>query len=151
DKENETNTPFSFQEDAMRRYALLIAVAGLLIAAEAREDASKDLKKMEGTWVMVSGEDKGEKLPEKTIKNARLTIKGNKHTVKVGEDTIIGTHKLNPEKKPREIDATDTEGPFKGKTTLGIYKLEGDVFTVCFAPPDKDRPKDFTSKSGTGA
>ena len=44
----------------------------------------------------------------------------------------------------------DTEGPFKGKTTLGIYKLEGDEFTVCFAPPDKDRPKEFTTKSGTG-
>jgi uncharacterized protein (TIGR03067 family) len=76
---------------------------------------------------------------------------GDKHTVKVGEVTIIGTHKLNPSKKPKEIDASDTEGPFKGKTVLGIYKLEKGEFTVCFSPPGMDRPKEFTTNSGTGA
>lgn len=135
----------------MRLHALLFISLGFLSAADAKDDGKADLKKLEGTYVMVSGEDKGEKLPEKTIKSAKLTIEGDKHTVKIGEDTIIGTHKLAPTKKPKEIDAMDTEGPFKGKTTLGIYKLEGDEFTVCFAPPDKDRPKEFTSKSGTGA
>lgn len=44
----------------------------------------------------------------------------------------------------------DTEGPFKGKTTLGIYKLEGNQFTVCFAPPGKERPTEFSTTSGTG-
>lgn len=134
----------------MRLHAALILSVGLLIAADAKDDAKSDLKKLEGTWVMVSGEDKGEQLPEKTIKGARLTIEGDKHTVKIGEETIIGTHKLAPTKKPKEIDAMDTEGPFKGKTTLGIYKMVGDEFAVCFAPPDKDRPKEFSTKSGTG-
>lgn len=116
----------------MRRNALLILVVGLLIAADAKEnDAGKnEVKKLEGTYVMVSGEAKGEKLPEKTIKNAKLTIEGNKHIAHVGEDTIIGTHKLDPTKKPKEIDAMDTEGPFKGTTTLGIYKVEKGEFTT---------------------
>lgn len=131
----------------------MLAVFGLLcggslIAAEAKDDA--ELKSLKGDYVMVSGEAKGEKLPAKTVKTATLTIEGDKHTVKVGDDTIIGTHKLAPTKKPKEIEASDTEGPFKGKTTLGIYKFEDGVFTVCFAPPGKDRPKEFTTKSGTG-
>ena len=136
----------------MRRHALMVLTVGLLIAAAAPkdDDAKKELKKLEGNWAMVSGEDKGTKLPEDTVKNAKLTIKGDKHTVKVGEDTFVGTHKLDPSAKPKAIDATDTEGRFKGKTTLGIYKLEGDKFTVCFAPPDKERPKEFSTKSGTG-
>ena len=132
----------------MKRSALLVLVGGFLVAADAPKD---ELKKLEGTWTMESGEQKGEKLSSQVVKNAKLTIVGDKHTVKVGKDTIIGTHKVNPAKKPAEIDATDTEGPYKkGKTTLGIYKLEGDQFTVCFAPPGKDRPKEFTTKSGTG-
>ena len=135
----------------MKLYVLSVLAVGLLIAANSSGgDAKTELKKLEGTWGMVSGEAKGEKLPESTIKSAKLTIVGDKHTVKVGEDTIIGTHKLDPTKKPKAIDAMDTEGPFKGKTTFGIYKVEKGVFTVCFAPPGKDRPKEFTTKSGTG-
>jgi uncharacterized protein (TIGR03067 family) len=136
----------------MRLYVLPVLAVGLLIAANSSGgDAAKtELKKLEGTWSMVSGEAKGEKLPESTIKSAKLTIGGDKHTVKVGEDTIIGTHKLDATTKPKSIDAMDTEGPFKGKTTFGIYKVEKGVFTVCFAPPGKDRPKEFTTKSGTG-
>jgi len=117
----------------------------------AKDDAAREeLKKLEGTYVMVSSEAKGDNLPETTIKNAKLTFEGNKHTVKVGENTFIGTQKVDTTKKPKEIDMTDTEGPFKGKTLLGIYKLENGEYTACFAPPGKERPKEFTTKSGTG-
>lgn len=136
----------------MRLHALLLLSLGLLIAADAPKEGGgkKALKKLEGTFVMVSGEEKGEKIPEEIVKTAKLTIKGNKHTVKIGEVTIVGTHKVDASKKPHEIDGMDTEGPNKGKTTLGIYKLEKGQFTVCFAPSGKDRPTKFTSKSGTG-
>ena len=136
----------------MKLHVLLVLAVGLLIVANssAGDAAKMELKKLEGTWGMVSGEAKGEKLPESTIKSAKLTIVGDKHTVKIGEDTIIGTHKLDPTMKPKAIDAMDTEGPFKGKTTFGIYKVEKGVFTVCFAPPGKERPTEFTTKSGTG-
>ena len=136
----------------MKLHVLLVLAVGLLIVANSSggDAAKSELKKLEGTWSMVSGEAKGEKLPENTIKGAKLTIVGDKHTVKIGEDTIIGTHKLDPTKKPKEIDAMDTEGPFKGKTVFGIYKLEKDEFTVCFASAGKERPKEFTTKSGTG-
>jgi uncharacterized protein (TIGR03067 family) len=125
---------------------------GLLVAASAPQDeaAKVELKKITGTWVMVAGEEKGQKIPEPTIQNARLNIEGDRHTVRVGQDNFNGTHQLDPAKQPKAIDSTDTEGPFKGQTYRGIYKLEGDEFTVCFAPPGKPRPTEFTTKSGTG-
>lgn len=133
----------------LRMFGMLgLVLSGLLITAHAAE-ADKDLKKFEGEYVMVSGEKSGEKLPEETLKSAKLTMKGDKHTVHVGDDTIIGTHKLDSSKTPKHIDSMDTEGPFKGKTTLGIYKFENGEYTVCFAAPGKDRPREFATKSGS--
>jgi uncharacterized protein (TIGR03067 family) len=137
----------------MKLYVLPVLAVGLLLAANYSSggDAAKgELKKLEGTWGLVSGETNGENLPESTIKSAKLTIVGDKYTVKVSENAITGTQKIDPTKKPKALDAMDTEGPHKGKTAFGIYKLEKGVFTVCLAPPGKDRPTEFTTKSGTG-
>src|SRR5262249_3347265 len=95
---------------------VLVVVAGLLVAAD---DAKDELKKLEGTWSMVSGEKDGKKLDADVIKGAKLVIKGDEHDVKVGADIFKGTHKIDPSKKPKTIDAMDKEGPFKGKTVVG--------------------------------
>src|SRR6516162_6671914 len=116
----------------MKRYALLALAAGLLVGAD---DPKDELKKLEGTWTMASGEKDGKALAEQAIKGAKLVFKGDQHDVKVGDDIFKGTHKVDPSKKPKTIDATDSEGPFKGKTVLGIYELETDTFKVCFAEP----------------
>src|SRR5260370_31254951 len=131
----------------MKRYAFLVLVAGLLIAADAPND---DAKKLEGTWVLTAGENDGKKMSDDALKGAKLTIEGDKHTVKVGDATYKGTHKLDPTKKPKTIDITDTDGPFKDKTVLAIYELDGDDFKICYSQPGKDRPKDFHAKEGTG-
>src|SRR5229473_5651835 len=77
---------------AMRFHALLLLTVGLLIGADAPRDdaAKKELKKLEGAYAMISGEEKGDKLPEATVKNAKLIIEGDKRTVKMGDETIIG-------------------------------------------------------------
>jgi uncharacterized protein (TIGR03067 family) len=132
----------------MRIHALLVLSVGLLIAADAKNDdaAKKELKNLSGTYVMVSGQSKAEKLSEERIKEAKLVMEGDKYTVTIGGDTIKGTLKIDPSKAPKEIDATDGDG----RTMLGIYKFEKSQFTVCFAAPGKERPKEFSTKSGTG-
>lgn len=132
----------------MRRHALLLLSVGLLIAADAKNDdaAKKELKNLSGSYVMVSGESRAEKLSEERIKEAKMTIEGEKYTATFGGDTVMGTLKVDPTKTPKEIDATDSER----KTILGIYKFEKGQFTVCFALPDKERPREFSVKAGTG-
>ena len=130
--------------------ACVFVFGGVLIAAEFQESVEKDMQLLEGSFTMVSSEKKGEKAPENIVKSATITNKNGVHSVKVGEDSFGGTHKIDPTKKPKEIDSTDTSGEFKVKTYLGIYKIEKDVWTVCFAPPGKERPKAFSTKSGTG-
>jgi uncharacterized protein (TIGR03067 family) len=57
---------------------------------------------------------------------------------------------LDPSKKPKAIDYVVTEGDHKGKKLLGIYELDGDTVKFCFAPPDKERPSDFTAERRSG-
>jgi uncharacterized protein (TIGR03067 family) len=57
---------------------------------------------------------------------------------------------IDPTKKPKTIDYMVLEGLTKGKKQLGIYELDGDTVKFCFAVPDKERPKDFTSPEGSG-
>lgn len=132
----------------MRTHALIVLSVGLLIAADAKEDdaARKELKQLAGDYVMVAAESKQEKIPEDRIKESRMTIAGDKHIVTLSGETFEGKHKIDPTKSPKEIDATNPDG----KTMLGIYKFEKDQFTVCFAAPGKERPKEFSIKAGSG-
>jgi uncharacterized protein (TIGR03067 family) len=132
----------------MTRHALLLLSVSLLIAADAKNEdaAKKELANLSGTYAMVSGESKAEKLSEEKIKDTKLVMEGDKYTAYFGGDAVKGTLKVDPTKTPKEIDATDSGR----KTILGIYKFEKGQFTVCFAPPDKERPKEFSIKVGTG-
>jgi uncharacterized protein (TIGR03067 family) len=132
----------------MRIHTLLLLSAGLLIAADAKNDdaAKKEWKNLSGTYVMVSGESRAEKLSEERLKEAKMTIEGEKYTATFGGDSVMGKLKVDPTKMPKEIDATDSEG----KTILGIYKLDKGQLTVCFASPGKERPRAFSIKAGTG-
>src|SRR5262249_41823119 len=45
-----------------------------------------------------------------------------------------------------EVDATYTNGPLKGKTVKGIYTVDGDKITFCYAAVDQKRPNTFSGK-----
>jgi len=109
-------------------------------------------KDYEGEWELVSSIKNGEKLPKpRQGKKIVLTHDNGDYTVKIGDDLVaVGTYKLDPMKKPRAQDLMPGVGPNKGKTLLGIYEVKGDEFRSCFADPDKERPKEFASKEGSG-
>jgi uncharacterized protein (TIGR03067 family) len=44
----------------------------------------------------------------------------------------------------------DESGVKNARTKLGIYELDGDTYKYCLAPAGKPRPKDFTSRAGSG-
>ncbi len=134
----------------MRLHALLVLAVGLLVAADAKEDtAKKELKKLEGTWQVVSMEMDGQKQPEDDAKQFKVIIKGDKYTLKRGDDTVNqGTFTIDATKKPKTIDIKPTEGDNSGQTMLGIYEQDGDTQKTCYAQPDKKRPTKFSSDDG---
>jgi uncharacterized protein (TIGR03067 family) len=132
-----------------RLLCLSLAFLGVGLVAAADEDAKKEYERFTGTWKFASIEVDGKKVPEEALKGA-LILKGDKWTLKHGDETGSGTYKVDLSKKPKTIDIEIMEGPQKGETMKGIYKLEGDTYTVCLAFKGKDRPTDFASKPGSG-
>jgi uncharacterized protein (TIGR03067 family) len=106
------------------------------------------MKMIAGKWKLVSGQQDGQDLSDADLQKSTLEITGNDHTVNVGDDVLKGTHTLDADQNPMTSDSTDTEGPFAGQSLKGIFKLESDEFTVCFAAPGKDRPSEFTTEDG---
>jgi len=57
---------------------------------------------------------------------------------------------FDPTQKPKTIDFTPTTGDAKDKLHLGIYQLGENARKLCFAPPGKERPTEFSSEPGSG-
>ena len=133
------------------RLAMLAAALAVTctVAAQNQND-QEELKKLSGTYTMVRGEEGGKPIAPEIVRTAKLTLNGNQHVVQLGEETIRGTHTVNPLEKPCSIDATDTTGRFAGKAVKGIYKFEDETFNVSFAQPDEPRPIDFNTKDKPG-
>jgi uncharacterized protein (TIGR03067 family) len=131
---------------------LVPVVAGMLLTASllAQNADQKELDKLQGDWVAAALEVRGQKLPEETVKQYKLTIKGNQWTVSsnMKEDKI--TFKLDPSKDPKAIDLTYVGPLGKESNWLGIYKLEGDTLTMIRVPGILERPKEFKTTPQVG-
>ena len=130
---------------------VIVLVIGLLGMTRAASDPAQDeLTTLGGVYRLVRGEEGGQPISPEIVRSAKLTLTGDRHVVQLGEETIRGTHVVNPLETPKSIDATDTAGRFAGKTVKGIYRFEDGQFTVSFAPPGEPRPTDFNTKDKPG-
>jgi uncharacterized protein (TIGR03067 family) len=129
---------------------LVVAGAALAIAAdEKKDDAKDDLKKFEGSWQLVAREQDGDKAPAEAVKTVKAVVKGNKVTITADGKTVMEAEfTLDAGKKPKTCDANVTAGEDKGKKLLAIYEIEGDTIKLCVN--EKERPKEFTAKKGSG-
>jgi uncharacterized protein (TIGR03067 family) len=60
--------------------------------------------------------------------------------------------KIDGKANPKTIDISHTYGSSRGKTQLGIFKLDKDKLEVAWAEPGATkRPTKFTSKPGVGS
>jgi uncharacterized protein (TIGR03067 family) len=116
---------------------LLVFVLGLIVVA-----AQADTETIQGTWSVVKATKKGKEAPEEEIKQVRLIFKGNNVTVNDGKRDEEATFKLDPAKKPKEIDITPGGGN-ADQAVPGIYEMTGDDLKICFSRPGGERPTNF--------
>jgi uncharacterized protein (TIGR03067 family) len=127
----------------------LSCAAGLATPVPKQDPIKEALRALKGEWHIVSRFDNGAATP---LNDRIVAFEGDRYTLRTG-GTVTGeaTIKVAPTEKPAQMDwSYTTEGPYKGKTQLGIYKIEGDTITFCLAPIGQPRPAEFSSNEGGG-
>ena len=135
----------------MRPFALL-AILVLPAADEPGAAVQKaEVARHQGTWRVTSSVRDGKSGPGEVIKSIVRVVEGD-HVVwkRDGKNFAGTTVVLDPSKAPKTIDVVPDGGPFRDKHVLGVYKLDGDLLTICMAGPDEDRPKTFDAPDGSG-
>jgi uncharacterized protein (TIGR03067 family) len=111
-------------------------------AAPKDEKAPMDKEALQGTWVVASGEKNGVKLPDEKLKGwGELTFADDKVTREGGERRV-GTFKLDPDKKPKEIDLFTEENTWKG-----VYELKKTTLKLALKFGE-ERPTELDSTGG---
>ena len=135
----------------MKRFGITAVLVAALVAAGTAgsgDAAKKELQRLQGTWKVLKMLNEGKPAPAEMIAKTEVVLSGHKAIVKTGERDETAIITVDPTKKPAAIDIRQE----KEKGVLkGIYKLEKNRLTVCFAEkPDAPRPKEFTSTEESG-
>ena len=104
----------------------------------------KELAALQGTWVPLHYEERGEK---GQAEFTRHIIKGDKVTVQVNGETVAeGKVVLDPTNNPKHLDLQLTSG----QTHLIIYVRAGEHIIYCGNRDGKTRPSEFASGTANG-
>ena len=121
----------------------LIASFGLLVTAlgaDDKDDKAAEVKKLQGTWKIVSGEFSGKPLTPPQLGIDTIVVAGGKMTLKLGErEVAVYGFDVMPDKKPKQMVWTKEEGDKKGAHPL-IYELDGTKLKLCFPMLGKKAP-----------
>lgn len=162
----ETVSPLSLLRcSLMRRFRTLwiaVLMAGLFASAQfgvadsPDESAIKrDRSRIAGTWQVTQLIVNGNEMDAENRERFRVKNGDDGTWTLLADDKVIGggTSTLDPGKKPKQIDFTLTQGEGSGRRFVGIYKLNDDRRSLCFAAeennaPDRGRPAEFEAKAG---
>ncbi|MCX5873140.1 MAG: TIGR03067 domain-containing protein [Deltaproteobacteria bacterium] len=134
---------------------VLCSVLSPFVSEVIGENADKELNKLQGTWVMVSGEWDGKKVADEHVSRSKLIYEGNQGKLTAphqSKETIaFDIVKIDPTKNPKEMHIIRKNGPNAGKTIIGIYEFDGnDQFKFAFDTTVVTTLKEFATKEGTG-
>jgi len=127
---------------------LTFGMVFLLSVWTVAEEVGPELKKLQGSWIPVSAELAGQKLPDDFLRKTSLVIEKENYSSKVGDVTDRGKIKLVGNGPPKSMDITSSDPNYQGKSFPAIYEVEGNSLMVCYDLEGKKRPDGFKSPKG---
>jgi RNA polymerase sigma factor (sigma-70 family) len=106
-----------------------------------------DKDKLQGTWIPVAFTKDGTEFSEEDIKAKKfeMVITADKLTLPVRDESQEVGYKLDPAKKPKQIDFLLGDGT----TAKGIYSLEETTLKLCLEKVGGERPTEFAAPEGS--
>jgi uncharacterized protein (TIGR03067 family) len=126
-----------------------------LIAWRQLAEGQAKVSELQGTWKLKEITLDGKPFAAGEITGAIFTFAGDVLVIDPAQqDNIVFPKQklrfaIRPDRKPKAIDTENLDGPDKGKEIAGIYKVVGDVLSICIATKGNNRPTDFTSREGS--
>lgn len=104
-----------------------------------------------GNWQVAAAEYEGAKTAADRIQGWKAVFTADRFTVRDGQDKTRYdlSYRVGAGTDTKAITFTVTGGDLKGQTTEGIYKLDGDTLTICFAEPGGAKPTEFKTAAGS--
>jgi uncharacterized protein (TIGR03067 family) len=132
----------------MKRWTFLALLLSLVEAHTVLAGSVEDLKRLQGTWLLVAGEKDGKKGEgpdfQSVVDRFRLTIEGDRYHSEAtpGTDAARGTVRLDASKTPKHITMIREDA----KQTKGIYEFHGGTLRLCMGQPGHERPEAFKTE-----
>jgi len=135
----------------------ILAVAAVLLVAfpAGRADDRKDekpldpdLKKLQGKWEITYHETAG--VEDTKEHKWTIEIQGDKYTLTIGEQKLIGRLRLDSTKTPKQVEYATDDDDGAVQEYVGIYELDGDTYKTCDVAKGKKLPTEFKTNDPTG-
>lgn len=128
----------------MKRFAVVgvVLAVGLVLRADDRPRPELD-----GMYRALSMTREGKAEPDGLVSTVSVKIAADELTFTVKDKTFPAKIKVDPKAKPATIDISPTDGPEKGRTFPGIYKVEDGRLMLAFTERG-DRPTEFKGEGG---
>jgi uncharacterized protein (TIGR03067 family) len=129
---------------------ILVLTLPLALVADNTNYAMKELEALKGRWKAVAMEAGGQSFPQESVPDFTFIVAANgQSTAKSPLEEYQATITVDVTRSPKTIDNMHKTGAQKGQKQYGIYKLEGDKWTVCMTRPgvgEGERPKHFDTR-----
>ena len=103
---------------------------------------------LDGIWLPVGGELRGQTLPEGSLSKLKLILGDGSYELVVDTITVDrGVYELVPQTAPEQMRITGTDGPNKGRTIPAIVELEEETLTICYDLSGENPPEEFKTSA----